>query len=306
MNTQTLHPASRQDWLALRSQDLTSTEVSALFGVNPWLTKYELFFQHRDNSIVEIEETNRMRWGKRLEQAIALCAADDKGWSVKAKTEYIRWPALRLGASFDYEAVVDGEPVILEIKNVDSFRFKEGWLVDEDGNVEAPPHIEIQLQQQLMLTGYKRGFIIAFVGGNDIRYLERAADENVQAAIVAEAKKFWELIEKNTPPEPDFARDASFIISLHQSATKGKVLDSSADPVFNEYALAYKAIGEQIKALEIAKSELKAKLLTAAGDAEKVVGPWGSLSLGITNVGEKVVAPYSCRRFHPYFKKDIQ
>jgi len=304
MNTETLLPASRQEWLSARAHDLTSTEVSALFKCNPWITEYELYFQHKNNSIIELEETNRMKWGKRLEQAIALCAADDKGWDVRHKPEYVRCPELRLGASFDYEAVDQGEPVLLEVKNVDAFRFKEGWLMDEEGNTEAPPHIEIQLQQQLMLTKLERGFIVALVGGNEIKYLERKADVGVQSAIVAQSVRFWEAVDKGVPPEPDFARDASFIASLYSNATEGKILDSSNDETFNNLMSAYKTLRTQRTEAETKMKEIKAKILMAAGDAAKVVGPWGSLSLGIVKGSTYTVEREAYRNFLPFFRKE--
>ena len=61
----------KEHWLALRSVDVTSTEVSALFGANQYLTKYELWHRKKAGKVVKIEENNFMKWGTRLQDSIA-------------------------------------------------------------------------------------------------------------------------------------------------------------------------------------------------------------------------------------------
>lgn len=43
MNLEIIKPKNETEWLALRRNNLNSTEVSALFDCNTYLTKYELW-----------------------------------------------------------------------------------------------------------------------------------------------------------------------------------------------------------------------------------------------------------------------
>jgi len=113
---------SREKWLDLRQHNINSTESPCLFGASPYGTKYELYFQKKDQIRIDIEETERMRIGSKLEAAIAELAAEEHGFKIRPKKEYISIPELKMGSSFDYEAIAeDGTPLALaECKNVDS------------------------------------------------------------------------------------------------------------------------------------------------------------------------------------------
>lgn len=277
MERQTIVPASKDEWLAHRSKDLTSTEVSALFGISPYLTKFELWHNKKNKFVVEIEESERMRWGNRLQDSIAFGLAEDNGWNVRKKDEYMRIPNLRVGSSFDFEIV--GES-LLEIKNVDALIFKEGWSVDQDGDIEAPPHIELQLQHQMLVSGLERGFIGALVGGNRVAKLEREAQTHVHAAIVDAASSFWESIDKDVPPDPDFKEDAKFISKLYQGVVEGKIIDASLD--MDQVAARYSYAASKEKEAKKEKEAARAEMLYLIGDAEKVRGAGYTVSAGFT------------------------
>src|SRR5687768_166765 len=99
---ETIEPKNEQHWRELRSQDITSTEVSALFGVSPYTTLFELWHRKRDRTVVDFESTERMKWGNRLQDAVATGIAEDQKWRIRRMTEYMRDPLLKMGASFDF------------------------------------------------------------------------------------------------------------------------------------------------------------------------------------------------------------
>ena len=156
---------TREEWLERRVDDITSTEISALFGLSPYMTEFELWHNKKNRTVVALEPNDRIKWGTRLEASIAAGIAEDQGWQLSIMSKYMRDTEMWLGSSFDFGIGDDG---ILEIKNVDALQFREKWTVDGD-NIEAPPHIEMQLQQQLMITGRKYAYIGALVGGNQVK-----------------------------------------------------------------------------------------------------------------------------------------
>ena len=142
---------NKQDWLENRLLDVTSTEVSALFDVNPYQTEFELYNQKKDKVVINLEDSERMAWGRRLEDSIAQGCAESQGWKVEPFDVYMSDPHNRMGSSFDYKITSERELGIMEVKNVSEHIYKSKWI-EENDNLEAPPHIEMQLQYQLHLS----------------------------------------------------------------------------------------------------------------------------------------------------------
>lgn len=274
---QTIVPESQSHWLELRSKDVTSTEVAALFGCSPYATLFELWHRKRDKAVVEIEPSERMRWGNRLQDAIAFGIAEDEGWNIRRMVEYVRLEDQRMGSSFDFAIEGGG---ILEVKNVDALAYREGWLQDGE-DIEAPPHIELQVQHQLAVSGRSQAFIGALIGGNTVKLIKRQPDEKIIGAIKDRVEQFWKSIDKGQEPSPDFAKDADFIAKLYGYAEAGKVIDLRKDQDVAKLAAQHKSLGEQIKALEAERDAIKSRLIIQIGDAERVLGDGFSISAGV-------------------------
>lgn len=293
-------PTDNQQWLDLRLNDITSTEIAALFGCSPYLTEFELWHQKKSRTIVTSEPNERMTWGLRLQDAIASGIAIDKGWRINRIDEYLRDESRRMGASFDFAIESDG---LLEIKNVDSLAFKNGWIVNGD-HIEAPPHIELQLQHQLAVSGRKYSICGALVGGNRLEYIEREPDPKIISAIHDKVAAFWESIGRNKPPEPNFERDAEVIAKLYGASEKNKIIDLSSDVELANLAYDYKEASEREKLAKLKREAIKAKLLMKIGDAEKVISDEFSISAG--TVQSSVIETYeraAYRSFRINWKK---
>jgi putative phage-type endonuclease len=275
-------PKNQEEWLKLRLRDVTSTEVSALFGLSPWTTVFEVWHQKKNQEIVDFHKNERMSWGTRLQDAIAHGVAEDDGLKIRRMDEYIRQEDKFMGASFDFE-ILDDEG-ILEVKNVDSFIFKDGWIVDGD-NIEAPPHYELQVQHQLAVSEKKYAVIAALVGGNRIVKIRRERDEKVISAIETKVKEFMYSLIEDREPKPDFVRDAEFISRLYGFAEPGKILNAEGDIEIATAAHEYRSLGEEIKFLEGRRAEMKSKMLMKIGSAEKVLGAGFSISAGVVEGG---------------------
>jgi putative phage-type endonuclease len=294
MNRQTFTPESEAGWHALRAVDLTSTDAAALFGLSPYKTPFELWHEKKVGAAVEIDQNDRMLWGTRLQDAIAAGIAEDQGLVIRPMREYVRLTGMRLGSSFDHaivdvlpsspfrETFIKRGPGILEIKNVDWLAFRNGWLVEAD-YIEAPAHIEIQTQHQQLVSGWGWSIIGALVGGNRYEALERLADVDVHAGIVAKAAEFWHSIDTNTPPPPVMPDDAAAVIRMHGFAEPGKLYDAKAlgDDEIAGMLADYVRLGREAKDIEEIREVRKAELLQRIGDAEKVLVDGFSVTAGM-------------------------
>jgi putative phage-type endonuclease len=306
-------PDNEAHWLSLRTQDLTSTDVAALFGLSPYKTPFELWHEKKAAEVVRIADNDRMWWGRRLESAVAQGIADKQGWAVRPFKEYMRIPEARLGASFDFRiiapishapqsdgsglGVYDGDTsddAILEIKCVDFLAFRDGWTIEDDF-IEAPPHIELQVQHQMLVSGLSRAYIGVLVGGNRIEVIERQADPQVHAGILAAARQFWADLAAGIAPPPVMPDDAGAVIAMNQYAAPGKLLDARSDPSVIAAVAEYAAASARAKEADEAKQVAKADLLLAIGDAEKVLVDGYSVSAGL--VGPAEIAAFTRKGF---------
>ena len=278
MATEIIVTASQEQWLELRKKDVTSTESAALFGMSPYVTHFDLWHRKRTGIVPEFKTNDRMAWGNRLEAAIAHGIAEEQGWEISPMKEYFRDPDLRMGSSFDFVITSLGDPVHLEIKNVDYLAFRDGWIEHDDGSIEAPEHIEMQVQHQMAVSGFKRAFIGAFIGGNRGVVIERLRDEPVIAAIKAKVADFWKTVDEGLEPDPVMPGDAEVIIRLNQYAKPGKVLSADGDHTLAVLLAEYRSAAAAEKNAKEDKDVAKAEIFKHIGDAEKVLTSEWSVS----------------------------
>jgi putative phage-type endonuclease len=288
-------PKSRDEWLALRKPFVTSTEVSALFGLSPYQTALELALLKRGEIEDTFEENDRTRWGTRLQDSIAAGISEDYGVSAAPLNAFCTLEDCRLGASFDWQIhgvndrKIDDSSLrilfgrlgmgLLEIKNVDSLIYKNKWEDDE-----APPHIELQLQTQLECSGHEWGVIAALVGGNTPRILIRERDKEVGRAIRFKVREFWRNLDAGILPPADMPEDADTLRRLYNYAEPGKLFDAQNNAEITNLCVEYKQASDDEKAAKDRKEVARAYLLEKIGDAEKVLANGYSISA-------KMIAP---------------
>lgn len=294
MNRETLTFATEAEWLAMREKDLTSTEAAALFGASPYATEYELHHQKIGRLERNFEANERMKWGTRLESVIAAGIAEDYGLVIEPFKVYMRIPELRMGSSFDYKIVglVEGfvgdesaremfrrlGPGIMEVKNVDGLQFRRTWIEDGD-EIEAPPHIEFQVQHQLEVADLGWSMIAPLVGGNTPKVVIRERDVEIGAMIREKVAHFWARIDAGIAPEPDFTKDAATVGKLYVE-NDGSEIDLSDNPRVAELCAEYKAAGADEKAAQDRKKAAKAELLTIIEAAKTVRADGFKISAG--------------------------
>lgn len=99
-----------------------------------------------------------------------------------------------VGASLDaFHRTEDGMLVPLDTKNVDRIHAKE-W---ED---TPPIGYQIQLQQQMFVTGADHGYLFALIGGNKTAWHRVERNDAFIAAMLKKLEWFWSLVQTRTPP----------------------------------------------------------------------------------------------------------
>ena len=292
-------PLDRDEWLSLRSKDVTSTEVSALYNASPYSSYFELWHRKNSGDVVVLEETERMSIGSEIEEFIATRAARLQNWNIVMMKEYMSLPDYRLGASFDYR-IIEGDTegpddAILECKNVDRLIFRDHWIDNLDGTFEAPPHIEAQVQTQMLVSGLKKAYLAVLVGGNELKIIPCEPIEEVQKNILQKVKEFWRSIDNIEAPSPDFPQDAEFVKSLYQNSSAG--LSMIATNEIRDLAEKSTALAEIIKEKTAERDSITAQLFQLIGESEKVVGE--DFSVTAKTIQGNTVESYFRKTYRP-------
>ena len=232
----TTKPTTREAWLAQRQAYIGSSEVAALFGVQAayQLSHFALWHVKRGIEPPPVEGP-RVRWGNRLEAVIAAAVAEEHGMEV-SPGRYAVADGCRAAASLDFEITVDpaGEfpgPGALETKNVDWMIHRRQWT---DG--EPPPHILLQLQHQLLCTGWAWGAVAGLVGGNELKVYRYAARPKLLADIRRRVDAFW---ASESPPPVDGSDGASAILAAIYSDPVDDAVDMTLSNEWPEAVQAF-------------------------------------------------------------------
>lgn len=195
-----------------RHRVVGASEVAALFGVSPWLTRFELW--HRKNGTIATPEFNarhvdgkpinsRIHWGVKLEQLIIDEACERWGYE-----------PLEMPSRVDNGAGLGGHAdklvwcperrakVVLEAKTVD-------WLERKKWGDEPPTQYLLQPNTYAGLLEAEYFDVVAMVlgGGTDLERHQNAFRPKLYAETERLVVEFWESVRAGKPPKPDYFRD---------------------------------------------------------------------------------------------------
>ena len=271
---------NKQDWLENRLLDVTSTEVSCLFNLNPFKSEFQLYNEKKDKLVVH-SDSERMKWGRLLEKSIAEGCAEQQGWDIEPFNIYMTNPDTRMGSSFDFKITSGDEVGIMEVKNVDGYIYRTKWDDDGNGNITAPPVYELQLQAQLHVSNINWGCIVALVGGNEMKLIMRSRDKEVGQEIETKVKEFWDKVKSGTPPKINYEIDADYVMKNFCN-TADPSLICNADEDIDKLVDKYHTVNRDYNAAKKLKDSVKAQILEKSGGASKIVSKYGTIHCGMT------------------------
>lgn len=263
----TIIPQTHDEWLKERAKGIGSSEISALLGVNPWLSAYQLW-QEKTGKVTRPEDDSnlRLRAGHSLENEVATAFERVVGLPIETATEGdwiaadLKRPHLRVSPDRLYRTS-DGGLGVLECKTTSR------------PLVEVPAGYFCQVQYQLAVTGYSEaylGVLDLLQMGEDwggFKAFRIAADPKFQAFILDKADRFWtENVLRDVPPAPVCYKD---VVSAFPTSVAGKDVEISDEVA--EAVVRLKETNAEIKRLEGVAQKLKDSVVCAIGDGERLI-----------------------------------
>ena len=282
---------------------ITSTEMPVLFGVEKYKSYYQLLAEKQKGDEDEISG-ERIEIGTALESTIARLTASQIKMDVLPFKKFVRLESERIGSSFDYKIMQgDKDHALLECKNVDYFVFSDEWSIDQKFGLIAPPHIEIQCQNEMLVYGIDKLYLAALVGGNQLHIARRKRSERFSQEIKQRVNKFWEDIKQPLSDFPVTQKNAAFIISssIQENTPTEEVID--IDGQFKDLAFQYKKLSEEKSKIDSQLKVIKASILKSASSYKKIKGDTYTISMGQT--AEKEIPAY-IRKAYRNFRVDLK
>jgi putative phage-type endonuclease len=247
----------RVEWLRGRKIGVGSADAAPSLGLSPWGSPFSVWVDKTTDEISD-EETERQKWGRRLEEAIGLGIAEDTGIPVRRFPYMVQskeWPWMT--ANLDFVSPRSN----VEVKNVDRFMAEE-W---DEGAV--PMHYMIQGQHANAVCGHDGTHFFPLIGGNTPRpvYVER--NDRLIEDLVESERQFWELVKTLEMPDLDGSRatkEALGRVYGNPNIGTAKELPEAALGLLAQRA----TVMAQIKELDEIKDECENRLKGWLGKAE--------------------------------------
>lgn len=162
----------------------------------------------------------------------------------------------------DLDGVINenGEMAIFEAKTASAYK-QEVW---EEG---VPAPYILQVQHYMAVTGAKRTYIAALVGGNHFFYHVVERDEEMLGKIIAMEKYFWEThVLGGVEPVPDGSDATTDYFNSRFSHSNGMTIELPEEAL--SVCVEYDRLSEELKKVEAAKNAAANQLKSYLKEAE--------------------------------------
>lgn len=237
----------REEWLQYRTQGIGGSDVSIIAGVNPFKSVHQLWLEKTGRIEPEETENEYAHFGTLLEPIIRKEFMRRTGMKVRMKNMLLQsseYPFMQ--ANLDGVINENGELAIFEAKTASAYK-QEIW---ENG---IPVEYMLQIQHYMAVTGAKKTYIAALVGGNHFFWHEVRRDGELIEKIIAMEKYFWEHhVLGNIEPVPDGSDATTAYLNDKFAVSNGKTVElpETILPICQEY----ENLTKQIRELETAKN----------------------------------------------------
>lgn len=263
---------TKEQWLKGRRFGIGASEASAVLGLNPWKSALALYAEKLEIAEPSAEETEAMEWGIALEPVIAEKYAARTGRKLADPEPFTIYRSRKhefMTATPDRFILGDPRGLgVLQIKAVGAFKAEE-W------ETEPPVYYQVQVQQEMAVSGATWGSLAALIGGQRLLWYDLARSERFVKVLAEKEAVFWARLVAMDPPPVDGSESAREVLRrLYPKETPGLVVNLPGEAV--EWDTELQALKDQGKAYEAKRTELENRIKAAIGEAESGVLPNGT------------------------------
>lgn len=253
---------SREEWLKYRLQGIGGSDVSVIAGINPFRSVYQLWLEKTKQTEPEQTDSEFAHFGRILEPIVRKEFMQRTGKKVRQKHMLLQSEEYPFMLA-DLDGTIrepNGELSLFEAKTASAYQ-QQTW------EEEVPAPYLLQVQHYMAVTGAKRTYLAALVGGNHFYSHVVEREEEMIEKIIAMEKYFWETyVLGGVEPLPDGSEVTTryFNHKFCQSNGTTVPLPEEALSVCDEY----EQLSQKIKELETAKNAAGNQLKSYLKEAE--------------------------------------
>lgn len=252
---------SREEWLKYRTKGIGGSDVSIIAGINPFKSAHQLWLEKTGQIEPEQTDSEYAHFGTLLEPIVRREFTQRTGIRVRQKHMLLQseeYPFMF--ADLDGVINEDGEMAVFEAKTASAYK-QEVW---EEG---IPAPYILQVQHYMAVTGAKRTYIAALVGGNHFYHHAVERDEEMIGKIVAMEKYFWEThVLGGMEPVPDGSEATTNYFNRRFLESNGETVELPEEAL--AVCMEYDRLSEELKRMEEAKNAAANQLKSYLKEAE--------------------------------------
>lgn len=272
----------RARWRAARKAGLGASDTAAILGLNPYRTALDVWLDKTSPDAGE-DGSEATDWGHILETPVArrtvrmypelgklvptpgLLAHPDHPWMLAT-------PDFGLAPRGSARAQVTA---LLEVKTTSVRAYRRAWAPGT-----PPAMVQVQVQQQMAVTGHAEAWVTCFVGGDGgpgrlAEPCRIARSEDVIEQIVTYAGDWWRAhVESGVRPDPVFA-DADKLGSLFPADEALEPL--TATPDLDALLATVAEARERIRSWEAEEARARFAIETALAGRTAIVSASGDI-----------------------------
>lgn len=293
-----------QEWLSHRHTGIGASEIAGCMGLPSIAHRSSPLkvFMEKSGALEpeDLSDVEAIEWGHVMEPVIAQRYAARTGRPVitgrRGRHQVLRskahpWALCSLDFwTADNDDGAELRP--LEIKNVSAF-LAEDWL---NG---TPEYYYAQIQQQLLVTGARRGTSALCLGGNRLLWCDVPRDEEFIRRIIWHGERFWQRLQDNEPPAPDGSEATKQALARLYPNSDGSVVVLPAALIDTVYD--WRRLKDEASALKKKITQAENDIKATLGEAERGVFPSGeavSWRSQTTRAHQVAESTFRVLRFH--------
>lgn len=268
-------PQRTPEWHQWRNSGVSASEADIVLGISSYKTRYRLYAEKKGLILPEnLDRNPHVRRGIRLEPVarrafenrhntmlLPVCAESDEHSFIRASFDGIDDNGIPVEIKAPTEANFR-DALCSDDPETSSFISEEDFRDLQQNRTESKLYKRyyFQIQQQILVANSDRAWLSLYLNEREYLDIPIPRDDAIINTIIFEARKFWECLKTNTPPERD--PDLDIFIPAGLQLDQWNALASSYHNA-EEMILDYKS---KIKALEQEQSQVESSILHLMGD----------------------------------------
>lgn len=239
----------RKEFLEARRSGIGGSDVAAILGLSKWRTPLDVY----NSKVLEVPENDEMsdamHFGIVLEDVVAQEFSRRTGKKVQRRNKVYKhkdYPELLA----NIDRYVIAERAGLECKT------SSAWMADqwgESGTDQVPIPYLLQCTHYMSVTGMKKWWVSALIGGNDFRWYPIPYNEDMANHVIEKCREFWnDHVLKKVPPAPTNLED---VAKLYE--TQKEIVTVAANEMVMQAIQELKDVKATAKELKDKEAEFK-------------------------------------------------